>query len=129
MLKLIYTENSFSLERLAQPMEDWVTTRVLLALRAGTNLYVEPSTASFLLPVDLPLLVHFQGAVEQENPEAIAICQGDEDHLEVSLYGSWLVSDPDSEEGIFACSLSDTTEFYLLKLWEEAQLGASVIRE
>jgi len=50
MLKLTYTENSFYLERLAGSLEEWVTARVMLALRAASSLWVESSTASFLLP-------------------------------------------------------------------------------
>ncbi len=129
MLKLTYTENSFYLERLAQSMEEWVSTRVLLALRAGTSLYVEPSTASFLLPADLPQLVRFETVVEQENPDAVTLSLCDADCVEISLNGTWLVSDPESEEGIFTCTMSDRAEFYLFKLWEVAQIETSVIQE
>ncbi len=129
MLKLTYTENGFYLERLAQPLEEWVLTRVLLALRAATNLYVEPSAASFLLPADLPQLVRFEAIVEQENPDAVTLSLCDADCVEVSLNGTWLVSEPGSEEGIFVCTMSDHAEFYLFKLWEEAQIEASVVQE
>lgn len=129
MLKLTYTENGFYLERLAQSVEEWVSTRVLLALRAGTSLYVEPSTASFLLPADLPQLVRFETVVEQENPDAVTLSLCDADCVEISLNGTWLVSDPESEEGIFTCTMSDRAEFYLFKLWEKAQIEASVIQE
>ncbi|MEM9926593.1 MAG: alr0857 family protein, partial [Cyanobacteria bacterium P01_D01_bin.50] len=54
MLKLTYTENSFYLELLTQSVEEWIQARVILTLRVGQSLCVEPSTASFLLPVDLP---------------------------------------------------------------------------
>ena len=120
MLKLTYTENGFYLERLAQPLEEWVTARVVLALRAGTPLCVEPSTASFLLPADMPHLRHLER--QQEGEDAIALCVCDAEYIEVSLKGTWLTSDVDSEEGVFVTSMSYAVEFFLLKLWEESQI-------
>jgi len=52
MLKLTYTENSVSLDYLDVPLENWVNQRVNLALSTGTNIYMEPSTAAFLLPIE-----------------------------------------------------------------------------
>jgi hypothetical protein len=128
MLKLIYTESGFRLELLTQSLEEWVTTRVLLAVRSATNLCVEPSTASFMLPTDLPELAHLT-AVEYENGEILDITPCDADFVEVSLQGTWLVSDPDSEEGIFVTAMSHRAEFLLFKLWEEAENLASVVND
>ncbi|NEP13049.1 MAG: hypothetical protein F6J92_02540 [Symploca sp. SIO1A3] len=127
MLKLTYTENGFYLELLAQPLEEWVTARVILALRSGTSLCVEPSNASFLLPADLPHLntLERQGQTE----DAIALCLCDADYVEVSLQGTWLSSDPNGEEGIFVTVMSYAVEFFLFKLWQEAQTMTSVISE
>jgi len=119
MLKLTYTETGFFLERLAQPIEEWVKARVILALRAGTTLCVEPSTASFLLPADLPQLHHLER--QQEGEDAIALSLCDAEYIEVSLQGTWLTSDTDGAEGIFVTSMSYNVEFFLLKLWEESQ--------
>jgi hypothetical protein len=120
MLKLTYTENGFYLERLAQPLEEWVTARVILALRAGTSLCVEPSTASFLLPVDMPQLRHLERHQEGEDAIALSIC--DTDYVEVSLQGTWMTSDSDGETGVFVTSMSYNVEFFLLKLWEESKV-------
>lgn len=120
MLKLTYTDNGFYLERLTQPLEDWVTARVMLALRAGTSLVVEPSTASFLLPADLPQLRHLER--HKEGEEAIALCLCDAEFIEVSLQGTWMSSHTDGAEGVFVTSMSYTVEFFLLKLWEESQI-------
>jgi hypothetical protein len=120
MLKLTYTENGFYLERLAQPLEEWVTARVILALRAGTSLCVEPSTASFLLPVDIPQLRHLERHQEGEDAIALSIC--DTDYVEVSLQGTWMTSDSDGETGVFVTSMSYNVEFFLLKLWEESKV-------
>lgn len=119
MLKLTYTEHSFYLEHLAQSLEEWVTARVILALRAGSRLCVEPSTASFLLPADMPQLRHLER--QQEGEDAIALCVCDADYIEVSLQGTWMTSDSEGEAGIFVTSMSYAVEFFVLKLWEESQ--------
>ncbi|MGB5962601.1 MAG: alr0857 family protein [Coleofasciculaceae cyanobacterium] len=119
MLKLTYTENGFYLEHLTQPLEDWVTARVMLALRAGTNLCVEPSTASFLLPADLPQLRHLERHKEGEEAIALSLC--DAEFIEVSLQGTWMTSNTDGAEGVFVTSMNYAAEFFLLKLWEESQ--------
>ncbi len=54
MLKLTYTDNNFYIEPLSESLEDWLNIRVLLCLRAATSIYIEPSTASFLIPNNLP---------------------------------------------------------------------------
>ncbi len=125
MLKLTYTENGFYLERLAQPLEEWVTARVILALRAGTNLCVEPSTASFLLPVDMPQLRHLERHQEGEDAIALSIC--DAEYVEVSLKGTWMTSDTEGVEGVFVTSMSYNVEFFLIKLWEESQIRTSCL--
>lgn len=119
MLKLTYTEHGFYLEHLAQSLEEWVTARVILAVRAGSRLCVEPSTASFLLPADMPQLRHLER--QQEGEDAIALCVCDADYIEVSLQGTWMTSDSEGEAGIFVTSMSYAVEFFLLKLWEESQ--------
>ncbi len=120
MLKLTYTENGFYLEHLAQPLEEWVTARVILALRAGTRLYVEPSTASFLLPVDMPQLRHLERHKEGEDAIALSVC--DAEYIEVNLRGTWMTSESDGETGVFVTSMNYNVEFFLLKLWEESQI-------
>lgn len=130
MLKLTYTETGFYLERLAQSLEDWVAQRVVLALRVGTSFCVEPSTASFLLPDDMPELPDLETVVQREDVEGISLSICDAEYVEVSLKGSWLSADPDDEEGIFVTALGDRTEFFLFKLWHEAQRkSASAVRE
>ncbi|MEC4983479.1 MAG: hypothetical protein SAJ37_12750 [Oscillatoria sp. PMC 1068.18] len=129
MLKLTYTENGFNMERLAQPLEDWVTTRVILALRAGNSVTVEPSTASFLLPADLPHLSELDAIAWEENLETLEFSICDAEYLEVTLQGTWIAHDPRSEEGILVAAMSDRAEFFLYKLWLEAQELASLISD
>jgi hypothetical protein len=120
MLKLTYTENGFYLERLAQSLEEWVTARVVLALRVGTSFCVEPSTASFLLPADMPQLRHLERHREGEDAISLSFC--DAEYVEVTLKGTWMTSDTNGAEGVFVTSLSYAVEFFLIKLWEESQI-------
>lgn len=119
MLKLTYTENGFYLERLAQSLEEWVTARVMLALRAGTSLVVEPSTASFLISADLPQLRHLERYKEGEEAITLSLC--DAEFVEVCLQGTWMTSNTAGAEGVFVTSMNYAVEFFLLKLWEESQ--------
>lgn len=129
MLKLTYTENGFHLERLAQSLEDWVTARVILSLRAGWHICVEPSTASFLLPADLPGIDRLEIEARREDSEIISVSACDADYVEVSLHGSWVSASADSDEGVFVVTMSDRTEFFLFKLWQQAQIVASCVSE
>lgn len=122
MLKLTYTESGFYLEYVAQPLEDWVMARVMLALRVGTGFHIEPSTASFLLPANLPQLRHLERQQESEDAIALSIC--DAEYVEVNLQGTWITSDSERETGIFVTSMSYPAEFFLFKLWQESQAHA-----
>ena len=126
MLKLTYTDNGFYLERLAQSLEIWVTTRVTLALRTATTLYIEPSTACFLLPADLSYLAELEELSDNDNTEILALAVVDRDCVEVSLNGTWLSSEAEDEGGIFVTVMSDRTELLLEKIWQEAQAVATV---
>ncbi|MFB2891386.1 alr0857 family protein [Aerosakkonemataceae cyanobacterium BLCC-F50] len=129
MLKLTYTENGFNLERLAQSLEDWVTARVILSLRAGWHICVEPSTASFLLPADLPGIERLEIEARREDSEIVSVSACDVDYVEISLRGSWVSATSESDEGVFVVTMSDRTEFFLFKLWQQAQIVASCVSE
>ncbi|NWF58640.1 MAG: hypothetical protein HXY43_04830 [Fischerella sp.] len=129
MLKLTYTETSFHLECLTQSLEEWVAQRVILALRVGQSLCVEPSTASFLLPADLPGLEQLKTQVQWDEREIIALCPSDAEYIEVTLRGSWLSEISEDVEGVFVTTMSDRTELLLHKLWLAAGRCASVMSE
>ena len=120
MLKLTYTENGFCLELLHQSMEKWLNNRLLVSVRAATSFFVEPSSASFLIPADLDGIKNLE-KVQYENCDMMNIALADEEFVEVSLHGNWIVNYPDSEEGIFVTTLSHKAEFFISKLWQEAQ--------
>lgn len=129
MLKLTYIENSFSLDYLAKCLEEWVALRVILALRVSECFCIEPSTASFLLPLGLPGLDLLEAEVGRQETDAIALCACDAEYVEVSLKGTWLASDSESAEGVFVTAMPHSIEFFLCKLWQEAQIGATVLKE
>jgi hypothetical protein len=129
MLKLTYTESSFDLECLTLSLEEWVAQRVILALRVGQSLCIEPNTASFLLPVDLPGVEVLKAEVKRDDREIIALCACDAEYMEVTLRGSWLSASSKDSVGVFVTTMSDRAEFFLHKLWQEAQSCASVMSE
>jgi len=129
MLKLTYIETGFRLELLAKSLEEWIAMRVILALRVGECICVEPSTASFLLPANLLELDLLEAEVRRQGTDIIALSACDVEYVEVILKGTWLASDLESAEGVFVAVLSHSSEFFLLKLWQEAQISASVVSE
>jgi hypothetical protein len=42
-------------------------------------------------------------------------------YLEVTLQGFWLSDSSENAVGVFVTMMSDRTEFFLRKLWQEAQ--------
>ncbi len=129
MLKLTYTERSFYLECLSLSLEEWVAQRVVLALRVGQSICVEPSTASFLLPVDLPGVEKLKAEVERDGSEIMELSTCDAEYLEVTLRGSWLSDGSEEAVGVFVTKMSDRTEFFLHKIWQEAQACARAMSE
>ena len=129
MLKLTYLETGFYLEYLAKSLEDWVQERVVLALRVGESLYIEPSTAAFLLPMDSPGLDILTVEIRRQDPELISLSVCDAEYIEVSIKGTWVSSNADSNEGVFVAAMSHSIEFFLLKLWQDSQVSASVLSE
>ncbi len=63
------------------------------------------------------------------NREIIALCACDTEYMEVTLRGSWLSDSYKDAVGVFVTTMSDRAEFFLHKLWQEAQACASVMSE
>jgi hypothetical protein len=127
MLKLTYTETDFSIERLTESLELWVSARVILALRLGNSCTVGPSTASFLLPAHMPGLRSLKAEVERMGFLEWEAC--DAEHVEISLCGTWLSTDLEATEGVFVTTVSDAVERLLLEMWQEAQAETLALRE
>jgi hypothetical protein len=124
MLKFTYTETGLFIERLDQSLEELISRRILLAIRLGQPLIVEPGTATFLLPFGKTPWKWLEDLTD-----TISLCFCDEDSVEVSLKGTWIAQDLDRAEGIFLSEMSDRTETILLKLWHDACVGDSVSRQ
>ena len=127
MLKIIYIENGFYLKYLSESVATWMARRALVCLRAAMSIYTEPSTACIIIPNDLTMVSELEKL--QADGEIIELTFCDEEYVEVSLLGTWVSSNKDSEEGIFVCDLSDCAEASLYKLWQKSQTGASVMSE
>ncbi|WP_353929073.1 alr0857 family protein [Okeanomitos corallinicola TIOX110] len=129
MLKLTYTEGSFYLECLSLSLEEWVAKRAILSLRIGKPFCLEPSTASFLLPVDVPGVEKLRMEARRVDGEIIDLSGCDAEYLEVTLRGSWLSDGTEDNVGVFVTMMSDRMEFFLHKLWQESQVCTSVLSE
>ncbi|MGF1482694.1 MAG: alr0857 family protein [Cyanophyceae cyanobacterium] len=124
MLKLNYTEVGLFMERVVTSPEMVITQRVLLAVRLGQALYVEPGCASFLLPGDIPELEQLEMRLQREG-SLLTVMAVDDELVEVNLHGSWLAESSDALEGTFLAVLSDRTEFLLYKLWQRHEASLS----
>ncbi len=123
MLKLTYTEFGLHLEHINTSIEILVAQRVVLAMRMGQPLHVEPSRASFLLPIVTPGLAALKKQLRADQNLAIAIEPVDDECVEVCLQGSWIAASADAHEGMFVVALSDHTEFCVYKLWKATQVA------
>jgi hypothetical protein len=121
MLKVAYTESGLHIERLNQSVEEWISLRVVLALRTNRRLMVEHGRASILLPMSLPSLPSLETYLKPEEVETIAISICDDEFVEISLQGIWISSCMSESEGMFVVALSPRTELVLLQLWQASQ--------
>lgn len=125
MLKLTYTEMGLHLERVVASMETLIAQRVLLALRSGQRLHVEPGKASFLLPADTRGLAQLETAIRWERNAVISVVAVDDDFVEVCLAGSWVAESAAAHEGMFIAAFSERAEFLIYKLWQATQAEVS----
>ena len=133
MLKLNYTDVGLYMERTMTNPELLIAQRVLLAVRLGKTLYIEPGRASFLLPADSPDLKVLEMALKQDYGSVVTLIAVDEEFVEVGLSGSWIAEDKDAHEGMFLAVMSDSlsetlrerTEFLIYKLWQMSEIYIS----
>ncbi len=113
MLKLTYTENNFSLEQLNQPLTAWVANRVTLAMRAAINIHIQPSHASFSVPVDSRYMNDLENLAAAN---ILELCHCDAGLVEITLKGTWLTSDMETDTGIFVTELEPFLESFFQQL-------------
>jgi hypothetical protein len=118
MLKLIYTETDLHIEKLSASVEEWVSQRVLLALRVGNKISVEPTGASFGLSTSLAGWPELEHLIGREASEVVSLSVCDDELIEIGLEGYWLCQNPLSEEGVFVTHLPAIIENTLLAMWE-----------
>ena len=125
MLKLNDTEVGLYRSRTMTNPERLIAQRVLLAMRLGRSLYVEPGHASFLLPADLPELEELEAALQREyNPNA-TIFSVDDASVEVNLSGCWVAESKEAHEGMFLTVMSGRIERFIYKLWRMSEARIS----
>ncbi len=129
MLKLTYTELGLDLERIAVPVENLVenliSQRVVLAVRTGQSICVQPGRASFLVPVNSVSLKEFKATVQGESIRSIDLTSVDHEFYEISLRGTWVAGSHEAYEGMFVASLSDRIELFIDRLWSSTQVKSS----
>ncbi|MGG6295590.1 alr0857 family protein [Leptolyngbya sp. AN02str] len=125
MLKLNYTDVGLYMEQTMTNPELLIAQRVLLAMRLGQMLHVEPGRASFLLPADLPELKELEMTLQREYDAAATLMAVDEEFVEVGLSGSWIAEDKDAHEGMFLAVMSERIEFLIYKLWQMSEVHTS----
>lgn len=133
MLKLTYTEVGLYLERIANPIhnsvdsliEILVSQHVVLAIRIGQPICVQPGRASFLVPIHSVNLQEFKAIVRGESSQSIELSSVDHEFYEISLRGTWVAGSHEAYEGMFVTSLSDRIELLIDRLWRSTQVKAS----
>lgn len=125
MLKLNYTEVGLYMERVMTAPELLIAGRVVLAMRLGQSLYVEPGRASFLLPDDLRELKVLETTLQREYSSTVTLIPVDEEFLEVGLSGNWVAESKEAHEGMFLITMSDRTEYLIHKLWQMSEAHIS----
>jgi hypothetical protein len=125
MLKLSYTEDGLYMERVLTSPELAIAQRVILAMRLGQSLQVEPGHASFLLPADVPELEQLEKSLRQECRGRVTVIPVDDEFVEVNLSGSWIAQSKEAHEGMFLSVLSDRAEFFMYKLWQMSEAHVS----
>ena len=121
MLKLNYTDYGLFLEQVTASLDAIATQRVMLAVHVGEPLHLEPSQASFLLPVKLPGIGQLKGLLRQNVADAIALTSVDDDFVEVSLKGTWIANSAHAEAGTFITVLTPKSELLIHRLWQMTQ--------
>jgi hypothetical protein len=134
MLKLNYTDVGLYMEWTMTNPELLIAQRVLLAMRLGQPLHVEPSHVSFLLPADLPELEGLEAALQRECNPSATVLPVDDDFVEVNLSGSWVAESKEAHEGMFLTVMSvypeggtasHQMERFIYKLWQMSETHIS----
>ncbi|WP_404788134.1 alr0857 family protein [Altericista sp. CCNU0014] len=131
MLKLTYTSTGVTLERSVESFEATIRRRVLLGLRIGEPVGLEPTSVSLLVDDSLPALKGLMGAVaaHQESAQTptnvLELIQKGAAQVEMRLQGYWLAQQKNPGEGIFFMNADPVLEGYLVNIWQASHQDAS----
>ncbi len=121
MLKLAYTDTDLNIEKLTNSVEDWISQRVLLALRVGSLVSVEPIHAAFGLSTNMDGWTELEYLICREASEVVSLSVCDADVIEIGLEGYWLSSGTPSDEGVFVTHLPNVVETAIQKMWQASR--------
>jgi hypothetical protein len=135
MLKLTYTSTGVILERSVEPLEVAVRRRIMLGLRMGQPLGMEPTSVSLMVNRSVPALKALISAVAsapastlrlvQKEAAQVETQQVETQQVEMQLQGYWLAQQEPVGEGVFMMNLDPTLEGHLVNIWQASQQDAS----
>ena len=125
MLKLTYTSTGVTLERSVESFEAAIRQRVLLGLRIGEPVGLEPTSVSLLVSHSLPALNGLMREISQTPTNALELTQKGAAQVEMRLQGYWLAQQENQGEGIFFVNTDPALENHLLKIWQSSHQDAS----
>jgi hypothetical protein len=131
MLKLTYTSTGVTLERSVESFEVTLRRRVLLGLRIGEPVGLEPTSISLRVSRSLPAVQGLMGAIatHQESVDipthTLQLIQKEAAQVEMRLQGYWLAQQENPGEGIFFLNLEPILEGHLVNIWQASHQDAS----
>jgi hypothetical protein len=125
MLKLTYTSTGVTLERSVEPFEAAIRQRVLLGMRMGEPVGLEPTSVSLLVSHSLPDLKGLMAVIVQTPSNALELIQKGTAQVEMRLKGYWLSQSENPGEGIFLMNVEPVLEGYLVNIWQSSHQDAS----
>ncbi|HEY9827603.1 MAG TPA: alr0857 family protein, partial [Stenomitos sp.] len=114
-----------TLERSVESLEAVVRRRVLLGLRMGEPVGLEPTSVSVLVNQSLPDLKGLMTAILNTPTNALELIQKGAAQVEMRLQGYWLSPQSAAGEGIFFISLDPHLEGHFVKIWQSSHQDAS----
>jgi hypothetical protein len=124
MLKITYTSTGVTLERSVESLDVVMRRRVLLGLRMGQPLGMEPTSVSLMVNRSVPALKTLMNAVASAPASTLRLVQKTA-QVEMQLQGYWLAQQEPVGEGIFMMNLDPTLEGHLVNIWRASQQDAS----
>ncbi len=125
MLKITYTSTGATLEHSCESLEATIRRRVMLNLRVGEPLGLEPTSISLLVNHSVPALKALATAIAQSPTHALQIIQRGAAQVEMQLQGYWLAQPKNPGEGVFFANFDPTLECHLVKIWRTSQEDVS----